>query len=274
MAAAMLETLREILSENWQWRQQIAKLAVIDVRKTCRGAVLGWVWLFVKPLTYIGVFWFALDMGLRASQGTGGSYPYILWLTAGLVPWFFIQDMIGAGANVYQRYPFLVNRIRFPLSAISSFHSLAQFFIYLALMALVLVACLVGGVRLTVYALQLIPVALLMLLFFICYSIMVSPLSALSKDFCNLLKALSTPLFWLSGIIYNTASLPFAWLQAILAFNPITFFVTAHRAALCEQYWIWDRPDMLIPFIIVFVATVFCAVLCYKNLRKDVADVL
>ena len=60
----MLNTLREILQENWQWRNQIMNLAVIDLHKTVRGAVLGWIWLLVKPVTYIAVFWFALELGL------------------------------------------------------------------------------------------------------------------------------------------------------------------------------------------------------------------
>lgn len=269
----MLSALCEIVGENWRWRRQIFNLAKIDVRKTSRGAALGWVWLFVKPLTYILVFWFALEMGLRAGSGVT-EYPYILWLTAGLIPWFFMQDMINTGANVYKRYPFLVNRIRFPLSAISTFYALSQFFIYLMLMALVLTACIVCQVPLTLYALQLIPTAILMLLFFICFSIMVSPLSALSKDFSNLLKALATPLFWVSGIIYDVYELPIQWLSQVLAFNPVTFFVTASRASLCEQYWMWERPDQLVPFLIVFALTIIFAVRNYKKLRKDVADVL
>lgn len=270
----MLGTAREILLENWQWRKQIANLALIDVQKTCRGAVLGWVWLFVKPLTYIAVFWFALDMGLRAGDTTGGSYPYILWLTSGLIPWFFMQDMIGTGANVYRRYPFLVNRIHFPLSAISNFYALATFIIFLALMAMMAIICVLTGNGPTIYWLQFIPMALLMLAFFTCFSVMVSPLSAISKDFNNLWKALSTPLFWVSGIIFNVATLPLPWLHTVLAFNPITFFATGFRATFCDQYWVWEKPELFVPFLIVFALTVFVAVLVYKNLRKDVADVL
>lgn len=269
----VLGTLGEIVKENWQWRKQIFNLAKIDVRKTCRGAVLGWVWLFVKPLTYIAVFWFALDMGLRAGAGMT-SCPYILWLVAGLIPWFFMQDMINTGANVYKRYPFLVNRIHFPLSAISTFYALAEFFIYLMLMTLVVVVCLVSGTELTIYALQLIPLSALMLVFWICFSVMVSPLSAISKDFNNLLKAFATPIFWVSGIIFDVSGLPIPWLSQVLAFNPVTFFAMSSRAALCDQYWIWEKPEMLAPFALVFLATILVMLWSYRKLRKDVADVL
>lgn len=269
----MLETLRLMLSENWEWRRQIGNLALMDIRKTVRGAALGWVWLFVKPLMYIGVFWFALELGLRAGDSVGDC-PYILWLVAGLVPWFFMQNMLGAGANVYKRYPFLVNRIRFPLSTISTFYVLSQFLINLILMAAVFLVCVLTHTNVSVYMLQLPVVYALMLLFWTLFSILFSPLCALSKDFNNLLKALSTPIFWVSGIIFNVSTLDIPVVQTVLAFNPVTFFATASRASLCDQYWIWERPELLIPFVVVFVITLVLAVLCYHRLRKDVADVL
>ncbi len=269
----MLATLREIFQENWMWRRQILNLAVIDLRKRVRGAVLGWTWLFVKPLVYILVFWFALELGLRASSTTG-DYPYILWLASGIIPWFFMQSMLNTGSDIYRRYPFLVNRIHFPLSAISNFYALAEFIIFLCLMAGLLLVCLVAGVQLTVYALQLPLIWVMMMFFWVCFSVMTSALSAISKDFSNLLKAFSTPLFWVSGVIYNVANLDIPLLHQIMAFNPITFFVTANRAALCDKFWIWDKPEFLLPFLLVFALTALAALRNYHKLRKDVADVI
>ena len=269
----MLDALKLILSENWQWRKQIANLSVMDIIKTCRGAVLGWVWLFVKPATYIFVFWFALELGLKAGD-TVGDYPYILWLTSGLIPWFYMQNMLNSGADVYHRYPFLVNRIHFPLSAISTFYSLSQFLINLMLMGIVLLGCFISGNGVSIYLLQLPVILFAMWFFFNCFSIMVSPLSAVSKDFNNMLKALSTPIFWISGVIFNVTTLDIPVVQGVLAFNPVTFFVTAVRASICDQYWVWERPEFLIPFLIVLLATAILACMSYGKLRKDVADVL
>ena len=142
------------------------------------------------------------------------------------------------------------------------------------LMALLLVLSFVIGVNFRLQTLQLIPIALLMLVFFTCFSILTSPLSAISKDFSNLLKALSTPLFWVSGIIFDVSALPFTWLHTVLAFNPVTFFASATRLSLCEGVWLWEKPEMLVPFLVVFAITALLAVRCYGKLRKDVADVL
>lgn len=269
----MLETLRLFFQENWQWRKRIFDLALTDIRKTVRGTALGWIWLFVKPAMYVTVFWFALEIGLRAEKSVG-DYPYILWLVSGLIPWFFMQNMLNAGANVYKRYSFLVNKIHFPLSVIPTFYSLSQFIINAMLISIVVIACFVFQIDLSIHAIQLPFIYLLMWLFWDIFSVLASPLSAISKDFNNLLKAFSTPIFWMSGIIFNIYALGIPIAERVLAFNPVSFFATSCRAALCEQYWVWEKPELLIPFVIVFALTAITALVCHHRLRRDISDVL
>jgi teichoic acid transport system permease protein len=259
--------------DHWEWRRQIWPLAILDLVKANRGAVLGWIWLLIKPLTYIGVFWFAIGFGLRA-EGSTESYPYILWLSAGLIPWFFMQSMLGTGSNVYQRYNYLVNRVRFPLSVISSFYALSQLVILVASLFIMLLVAWVGGVAPTLYLLQVPLIVLLMLVFFIFWSIMTSPLSAVSKDFANLIGTLNLPIFWLSGIIFNVETLQIPIAQTLLHYNPVTFFVTSMRAAVCGEYWFWQRPETLLPFLGVFLLTALCALLVYSRMGNEVSDAI
>ena len=265
-------TLKDILRENWEWRKQIPYLAFTDLQKQERGAVLGWAWLFFAPLMRLAVYWFALHLGLKAT--TNSDIPYLLWLSAGIMPWFYINAMLGAGSNVYRRYPFLVNRINFPISVIANFYSLSSFIVYAILMAGTVAVTALTNTTLTLYALQIIPLSLLMYAFFTILSILLSPLSAISRDFANVIKLAVMPLFWLSGIIFDVNSLSATWLQVILAFNPVTFFVRGMRAALCEHYWLWERPEILFPMVVVFIVTTLAALATHKRLGKDVGDVL
>ena len=269
----MLSTFRQIVLANWQWRSQTWRLAITEIQKQVRGAVLGWIWLLITPAVYVGVFWFALAVGLRTNSPVEG-VPYIFWLTAAIVPWFFMSDMISGGSDVYHRYSYLVNRLRFPIPVISSFYVMAKFIIFLVTMVLVLVVMVVSGVAFSLYNLQFFLVAALMYLFWLTWSMWTSPLSALSKDFHNLLKALSTPFFWLSGILFDATRLSSPVLRWILAFNPVTFFASSYRAALCEHYWIWDRPQQYGPFLAVFLVLLVLAVRTQRRLGTVVADVL
>ncbi|MDR0848795.1 MAG: ABC transporter permease [Propionibacteriaceae bacterium] len=269
----MFRTLRDIIRDNWEWRGQTWRLAMTELRKEVRGTVLGWVWLLLTPAIYLAVFWFALAIGLRNRSPVDG-VPFIVWLAAGIVPWFFMSRMLGGGSDVYHRYSYLVNKLRFPISVISSFFALAKFIVFL--MSMLLVFALMVGFRipLTIYALQLPVVAIVMYLFWTLWSMATSPLSALSRDFHNLVKALSTPLFWVSGIIFRVDNIEIEWVQRLYRVNPITFFATSMRASLCEHFWMWDRPDLLWPFVAVFFVMLVAAVLIQTRLRTEIADVL
>ncbi|MCL1906809.1 MAG: ABC transporter permease [Propionibacteriaceae bacterium] len=269
----MGRTLRDIFRDNWVWRTQIWQLAKTELQKQVRGAALGWVWLLITPAVYVFVFWFAISVGLRKGDISGG-VPFIVWLTVGLMPWFFMQNMLTSGSNVYTRYTYLVNRLRFPIPVISSFFAAANFLIFLLTQIIVLILIVLMKSPITIYALQAPIIAIVMYLFWTTWSMATSPLSAISRDFHNLIKAMSMPLFWLSGIIFNVTDIAIPWVQWVLAFNPVTFFATSFRAALCDQYWVWDKPQMLWPFVAVFTLMFILAIRVQYRLGPEVADVL
>ena len=270
-----VSALSEIVKDNWERRSHILNLGLFDLRKQSRGAVLGAAWFFLKPAMYIFVFWFALEVGLRAGGSDSASgAPYILWLMAGLIPWFYMQDMLGKGIDVFHSYAYLVNKIKFPLAAIPSIFAVATTIVQLGLVAALLVVYFACGQGLDLYLLQL-PVALvLMVAFFYLFSLMTSCLSAVSKDFMNLLRTLQTPVFWLSGIIFDVFAFDYEWLTAILMFNPVTFIASMYRAALYDKMWIWERTGAIEGFVIVFVVTLIVTVIVYARTREEVPDVL
>lgn len=271
----MLSTLTTILRDNWEWRKQIGRLAIFELVKKSRGAVLSWAWFFIKPAMYIFCFWFALDVGLRVgSGGAEGAPPYILWLCAGLIPWFFMQDMLGAGIDVLHRYPYLVNKVKFPLSGISTIFTSATMLVQFMLMIVLFAIYFACGMPLDAYLLQVPILLLMMFVFWDIVSLLFSQLSAMSKDVANLMHAMSTPFFWLSGVIFDVNSIHIGWIQTILHLNPITFFVSAFRGAFYDKTWFWDNHVACAGFVIAFAVTLVLALLVYKKLNKEVADVL
>ena len=269
-----MSVLREIIQDNWAWRRQIWALAKFELKKESRGAAFGWLWFFVRPLVYVFCFWFAIDIGLRASSVASGDAPFILWLTCGIIPWFFMQKMLGKGTDVMHSFPYLVNKVKFPLSAISSVYTLSSMLIQLMIQSIIVVTYFACGQSLDIHLVQIPFLLILMYVFWLFFSIMVSPLSAMSKDMKNLMNTLSTPFFWLSGVLFNVKSIDSALVQTVLYYNPITFFVTGFRDAIYSKVWIWEDPMLCIGFAIVFVVTVICSLLVYKRTRKEVADVL
>ena len=268
----MLKTFTTILKDNWQWRKQIVRLAVFDLVKKSRGAKLSWMWLFIRPLIYIFVFWFTLDIGLRVGENMDP--PYYLWLISGLIPWFFMQDMLRVGSDILHRYSYLVTKIKFPISGIPTIFGISSLIVHLGLVVILLAIYFIMGMPLDLYLIQVPLIIFIMFFFFVVNSHVMSLLSAISKDFANLIKALVTPLFWLSGILYDPLSINIGWIKTILLFNPITFIATAFRNAFYTKTWIWNDLYMLAAFAGIFLVTMIVALLTHKRLSKEVPDVL
>lgn len=271
----LLQALKTILLDNWQWRDKVAHLSWFELVKKSRGAILSWGWFFIRPAIYVFCFWFALEIGLRAARsGATEGVPYILWLSSGIIPWFFMQEILGSGSDVYHKFAYLVKKIKFPLAAIPSINAGAAFIVQLMLQVGLLAMYFICGMQLDWYLLQ-VPIALLLMFVFwdIC-SLLMSHLTAFSKDVANLIKALSTPLFWLSGIIFDVKSVPIDAVQIALDYNPVTFFATVFRDAYVDKVWFWEDPNLCIGFAVVFFVTLFFAVFAYRQLSEEVADVL
>lgn len=268
-----MNTIKEILREHIQWRHQILKLAKADIIKTYSGAALGWAWALIKPTITILVFWFAFSVGLRHGNDVNG-YPFILWLIAGIIPWFYMSEVITGGAGAIRRYKYLVTKMKFPVSTIPTFFSLSKLAIHFCLMIIVVVIfCLFGDLP-DIYWLQIPIYMFLMVLFFIMWALFSSMLSSMSKDFLNLVKSLTTAIFWMSGIMWDVNEISTPWIQTVLKFNPVTFIVNGYRNAFIYKTWIWEDPYGLLYFGIVFVVMTAAAIWSYKKLIREIPDVL
>ena len=85
----------------------------------------------------------------------------------------------------------MVTKIKFPLAGIPTIFSISTFVVQLGLVVALLIVYFLCGLPLDLYLLQL-PVALvLMFVFFNMFSLVTSLLSAISKDFINLMRTAS-----------------------------------------------------------------------------------
>ncbi|MDO4517744.1 MAG: ABC transporter permease, partial [Bacillota bacterium] len=210
-----MESIRNIIKEHIEWRGQIIRLAKSDIIKTYSGAALGWAWALVKPVITIAVLWFAFTIGLRGGSSVNG-YPFILWMIPGFVSWFFMRDMLTQGAGAIRKYKFLVTKMKFPVSTIPTFIAFSNLIIHVGLLIIACLIFIAAGRFPDIYWLQIPFYMLLMLMFWISWGLFSSLLSAMSKDFLNLVKSITTAVFWLSGIMWNVNSVDIPWLQKLL----------------------------------------------------------
>ena len=185
-----MKTLISIIKDHIAWRRQILKLAKADIIKTYKGAALGWLWAIAKPAVTIAVFYFAFSVGLKHGNPVNG-YPYFLWLIAGMMPWFYMRETLTMGAESIRRYKYLVTKIKYPISTIPTYVSISQFAVNFGLCIIMFIIYIFYGKMPDIYWIQLPVYMFMMWLFFTSWSLFAGMLSAMSKDFLNLVKAVT-----------------------------------------------------------------------------------
>jgi teichoic acid transport system permease protein len=262
-----------VLTEHIGLRNQILRLAWLDLLRQYRGAVLSWAWAVIRPLVLLLTYWFVLKIGLKVNISKQG-IDLFPWLAVGLVAWFYMQDVMIESTRAVSRYKYLVTKMKFPVSVIPTIVVFSNFITHLVLLAVVIVYLLVIENTFSVYWLQLPFYTLLLLLFSIFWGMFSAPLSAVSKDFSELIKSAQRILFWVSGILFNIRTVGIEWLQLIMMFNPITFFVEGYRNSLLYKQWFWEDWRQLAAFGVIFLLVVMLGIRTQKRTRKELVDAL
>lgn len=269
-----MKELINIIKEHIEYRQQIFKLAKADIAKTYRGAALGWAWAVIKPAMTIFVYWFTFIVGIKDGTKVVNGFPYFLWLIAGMIPWFYMGDMLSQGTETIRKYSYLVTKMKFPVSTIPTFFSISKMIINLLLIVIMIIIFACMGYPPDIYLLQLPIYIICMFAFFTVWGLFSSLLGAISKDFSNLVKSFVTAIFWLSGILWNAETIEFSWIKKLLMFNPVTFLVNGFRNCFINKIWFFEQPKRLIYFFIVLFVMIILSLWAYRKLKKEIPDVL
>lgn len=271
----ILSGFTEILSEHKGQLRKIWVLAVNDLIKKYKGAVMGPLWAIIKPTFTLFILWFAFTVGIRGS-GTVSGYPRFIFMLSGYIPWFFISEGIVGGARSIRQNSQFVTKLSFPVSNIMTFCSLASLIVHLGMCVIMYIILLTQGYGPSVYNLQFFYYMPLMYIFFLVLSWTTAPLSAFSRDFENLINSIMTGLFWLSGIFWDTYDVKNPVLRTLMYFNPINYFINGYRKSFLYETAIFDSnyTTELIVFYGEFILLILIGSHFYKKLRKILPDIL
>ena len=141
----------EIINDHIKNISTILTLTKTDLIRNYYGSLMGWLWAILKPAFKIFIYYFMLAIGLKISKDMFG-YPYFLWLISGMIPWFYINDMLSQGSASIRKYSYLVTKMKFPLSAIPTFTSMSRFIVHIFLILITIFIFFLSGYNLDIYA--------------------------------------------------------------------------------------------------------------------------
>lgn len=99
--------IKYLFQELYYNKKMLYFLSVNDFKTKYAGSYLGVIWAFVQPVVTVLIYWFVFEVGFRS--GSVHSVPFILWLVAGIVPWFFAEAW-GSATNCLMEYSYLVKK--------------------------------------------------------------------------------------------------------------------------------------------------------------------
>ena len=87
-----LKTFYRFLKDIFKSKRLLIDLAKNDFKSRYMGNYLGILWAFVQPTAMIIIFWFVFQVGFKSMPVD--NFPFILWLMAGMIPWFFFAESL------------------------------------------------------------------------------------------------------------------------------------------------------------------------------------
>ena len=265
-----------LISELWQNRQLIWKLSTNDFKKRYAGSYLGKIWAFVQPVITVLMYWIVFDKVFQTRAqlvASGVEVPYVLYLTAGLVPWFFFSEALGNGTSAMLEYTYLVKKVVFKISILPLIKVIAASFTHIFFAAVLLVIASCYGYFPTFYTLQVVyyTFCLFVLVLGICF--MTSAVVVFFKDLQQIitiglqLGMWATPILWDIGMLSPT-------MQKIMSINPLVYVVEGYRNSVYGTTWFFEDIPGTIYFWCVTIILFALGAFVFKRLKIHFADVL
>lgn len=252
-------------------RNIIMQLAKNDFKVKYLGSYLGVFWAFMNPVILILVYWFVFQIGFRSMPI--GDVPFILWLIAGIIPWFFVSEAISVGTNSILDNSYLVKKVVFRVSILPLVKILSAIFIHLIFVLLMLVLYMVYGYQLDVYYVQVVYFVLASVALVYAVSLITSSLVVFSKDVGQIVGVILQFGFWLTPIFWSFTIVP-EKLQFLFKLNPVYYIVEGYRNTLIYKRWFWEDPLLTIYFWGVVTFLLFVGITLFKKLKPHFSDVL
>lgn len=262
--------------ELYQNRRLIWRLSRNDFKKRYAGSYLGTIWAMVPPIVTVAMYWVVFDRIFGSGPQvtyTGGEVPYVLFLTAGLVPWFFFSDAVMGGMTSLMEYNYLVKKVVFKVSILPIIKVTAAMFVHIGFSVVLVLIGAFYGYTPTVYTLQLFYYTFCEYVFILGLSYATCAIVLFFRDLQNLVSIMMQVGMWATPILWNINTLREKY-KPFIKLNPMTYIVEGYRSAVYEQQWFWEHFYSSTYFWIVTALLFVVSALIFKKLKPMFADVM
>lgn len=253
-------------------RKIFTKLLKNDFKSRYSGAYLGAVWGVIQPVVTVLIYWFVFQVGLKSGDRPDGT-PYIVWMMAGIIPWFFFSDALGAVTNVFVEYSYLVKKLNFRISLLPLVKIGSSMILHFVFLLFVMLILNFSGFH---AAWTYIEIFYYMSAAAYCAAgagLTAAALTVYMRDVSQLVSIIIQIGFWALPIVWGPEVLGGGFVF-LFQLNPVFYIVEGYRKALVTHEWFWSEPLYTAYFWTVTTMMLAAGIYIFRKLKPYFADEL
>lgn len=273
---ALYDKITSLPVELYQNRHLIWKLAKNDFKKRYAGSYLGMVWAMIQPVITVVMYWLVFDVimnGAGMAMRGGTEIPFVLFLTSGLVPWFYFNEAWTNGTMALLEYNYLVKKVVFKISILPIIKVIGATFIHAFFVCILLVIAACYGYFPNLYTLQIFYYSFCTFAFVLALSYTTCALVVFMRDISQIISILLQIGMWATPIMWDFGAISPGWAK-LLKLNPMVYIVNGYRDAIYGHAWFFEDFFSTMYFWIITVVLLGVGAVVFKKLKVHFADVL
>lgn len=261
-----------LLNALYDDKRQILSLSKTDFKAKYSGSYFGIFWAFVQPVVTIAIYTFVFQVGFKAGNTVGG-YPFLLYLVAGIIPWFFFAEGWGCATNCLIEYNYLVKKVVFKIDILPIVKIISSMFVHIFFIGISVLVYLVNGRMPGLTFLQIPYYMFCTFAITLALSYLSAAITPFFKDISQIINILTQLGMWTIPIMYDEGIIG-EGIMRILRFNPLYYVVTGYRDCFMHGEWFWNDMKMTLYFWIVVAGLFVIGYRVFQKLKVHFADVL
>ena len=259
------------LQAIWYNRSLLWSLTKNDFKQKYLGNFLGITWAFLQPMASILIIWFVFQVGFKSQPID--NFPFILWLVAGMFPWFYFSEGLSNGTNSIIANSFLVKKVVFRVSLLPIVSIMTAFIVHLFFIFFMFAMFIYYGYSPTIYWIQIIYYVIATSILLLGLSWFTSSIMVFFRDIGQFVAIMIQLGFWLTPIFWSISIAPqqYHW---IIKANPAYYIIEGYRNSMIYHKWFWEDITLTLYFWIVTSIIFVIGALTFKKLRPHFSDVL
>jgi lipopolysaccharide transport system permease protein/teichoic acid transport system permease protein len=260
-----------MVAELFRQKPLIISLAKREIANLYVGSALGILWAFIQPLTMILVFWFIFSVGFRVQPSR--DVPFVVWLTAGMAPWFYFASIVNGCSSVVVGHANLVKKTLFPSEILPLIKVISNLVTHGFFVSLILLLILIYRIGFSLYWLQAFYYLCCLWIIALGLAWAISAVNVFVRDITHLVAVIIQVGFWATPIFWDIHMMP-EQVQFILKLNPLYYIVQGYRDSFIYHVPFWQHPYQTIYFWVLSLFLLVAGAKIFLRLKPQFADVL